>query len=73
MFTPGRAARQAPSSTALVEAPGRQGYPHSHGGGESGPGARAKNSQLLSERAKGQGQDCLVPKQMVGMAGLFHP
>ena len=51
--------------------PRQAGLSSSHGGGEWAPGVPAKHSQPVSERAKRQGQDCLVPKQVLGMAGLF--
>lgn len=51
--------------------PRQAGLSSSHRGGEWAPGVPAKHSQPVSERAKGQGQECLVPKQVLGMVGLF--
>lgn len=51
--------------------PRQAGLSSSHGGGEWAPRVPAKHSQPVSERAKRQGQECLVPKQVLGMAGLF--
>ena len=51
--------------------PMQAGLSSSHGGGEWAPRVPAKHSPPVSERAKGQGQECLVPKQVLGMVGLF--